>query len=99
MVRQLVLGLAQYRQNLCEPRSVRYNMIASPKAPCACWRSLAATRPARRTQDARRLHQRLPNAQVDLVEDANHLIFIDQPEVVAESVEKFLQNTTTGDPG
>ena len=46
---------------------------------------------------AQRLCGRLPNAQVELVDDANHLIFIDQPKVVAELVEEILQNAPKGD--
>ena len=69
------LGLTQYRQNIRKSCPVR-NVD----------RFAARGIPA-----AQRLRGRLPNAQVELVDDANHPIFIDQPEVVAESVEEFLQ--------
>jgi pimeloyl-ACP methyl ester carboxylesterase len=42
---------------------------------------------------AERFRQQLPHAQVELVDDANHLMFIDQPDVVTEQLQKFLGAT------
>ena len=42
---------------------------------------------------ARRFREQLPNAQVELVDDANHLIAIDQPGVVNEHLRKFLNTS------
>jgi hypothetical protein len=69
------LGLTQYRQNLLKACPVR-NVDRLPQAV---------------SRLAQRLRGRTPNAQVELVDDANFLIFIDQPEVVAELVEEFLR--------
>lgn len=42
---------------------------------------------------AERFRQQLPHARVELVDDANHLEFIDQPEVVTEHPKKYLGTT------
>ena len=39
---------------------------------------------------AERFRRQVPHARVVLVDDANHLLFIDQPDVVAEQLRKFL---------
>ena len=39
---------------------------------------------------AERFRQRLPNARVELVESANHLMFIDDPVLVGERLRVFL---------
>jgi pimeloyl-ACP methyl ester carboxylesterase len=39
---------------------------------------------------AARFRQRLPHAQVELLDDASHLVVIDQPDVIAEHLQKFL---------
>jgi len=35
----------------------------------------------------------VPHARVVLVDDANHLLFVDQPDGVAEQVQNFLAET------
>ena len=40
---------------------------------------------------ATRLRQQLPEARIELVDDANHMILIDQPEIVEKLLVKFLQ--------
>ena len=69
------LGLTQYRQNIRKSRPVR-NVDRSPHALSRLPSGCADGCQTRR---------------LNLVDDANHPIFIDQPEVVAESVEEFLQ--------
>jgi pimeloyl-ACP methyl ester carboxylesterase len=39
---------------------------------------------------AKRFREQLPHAKVELVEDANHLMIIDQPNVVNELLATFL---------
>jgi pimeloyl-ACP methyl ester carboxylesterase len=39
---------------------------------------------------AERFRQQLPGGHVRLIDDASHLIFIDQQEVVADELQKFL---------
>ncbi|MCV7130996.1 MULTISPECIES: alpha/beta fold hydrolase [Mycolicibacterium] len=46
---------------------------------------------------AERFRQQLPHAQVELVGDANHLMLIDQPEVVTEQLTKFLASRVHND--
>ncbi|HWS93144.1 MAG TPA: hypothetical protein VN306_11830 [Mycobacterium sp.] len=38
---------------------------------------------------AQRFRQQLPRGQVRLIDDAGHLIFIDQQEGLAEELQKF----------
>ncbi|MCV7278659.1 alpha/beta hydrolase [Mycolicibacterium flavescens] len=40
---------------------------------------------------ATRLRQQLPEARVELVDDANHMVFIDQTEIVEKLLAEFLQ--------
>jgi pimeloyl-ACP methyl ester carboxylesterase len=40
--------------------------------------------------DGRRLVQRMPHARLEVVRDASHLVWLDQPEVCAEAVTVFL---------
>jgi pimeloyl-ACP methyl ester carboxylesterase len=39
---------------------------------------------------AERLRQKLPHARVRLLDDASHLVFIDQRDAVADELRKFL---------
>jgi pimeloyl-ACP methyl ester carboxylesterase len=41
---------------------------------------------------AARLHERVPHAQVELVDGANHMIPVDQPEIVEGLLAEFLQD-------
>jgi pimeloyl-ACP methyl ester carboxylesterase len=76
---------------LREPRPVRCNIerLAASAIPV-----LAIIGRDETLHDGARMaegfRQRLPRANVELVDDANHLVFIDQPDVVAEQFEKFL---------
>ena len=40
--------------------------------------------------DGRTLVERMPNARLEVIEDASHLVWLDQPEVCAEAVTDFL---------
>jgi pimeloyl-ACP methyl ester carboxylesterase len=40
---------------------------------------------------ATRFRQQLPEARIELVDDANHLVMVDQPEVVEKLLADFLQ--------
>jgi pimeloyl-ACP methyl ester carboxylesterase len=39
---------------------------------------------------AQRYRQQLPHAQVELVDDSNHLVFIDRTDVATDQLQKFL---------
>ena len=41
---------------------------------------------------ADRFRQRLPKARVEIIESANHLVFIDDPVLIAERLRVFLTN-------
>jgi pimeloyl-ACP methyl ester carboxylesterase len=47
-------------------------------------------KPARRFDDCRTVRRRPPKAQVKLVDDANHLVFVDQTELVLTRLRNFL---------
>jgi pimeloyl-ACP methyl ester carboxylesterase len=40
---------------------------------------------------ATRFRQQLPEARIELVDDANHMITVDQPEIVEKLLADFLQ--------
>ncbi|MDY7081310.1 MAG: alpha/beta hydrolase, partial [Halobacteria archaeon] len=41
-------------------------------------------------ENAEMLHERLPNSELELVEGASHLFFIENPEVVNRRILEFL---------
>lgn len=91
IVQQLIVGLETFRRNLHEPRPVRCKIepLAASGVPV-----LALVGRDEKLHDgatmARRFRQKLPGAQVRLVDDANHLIFIDQQDLVTKQLGKFL---------
>jgi len=44
---------------------------------------------------ARLLVEKMPHARLDVVADASHLVWLDQPDVCAEAVVAFLTSTET----
>jgi pimeloyl-ACP methyl ester carboxylesterase len=42
-------------------------------------------------EQAARFRQRLPEARIELIDDANHLIPMDQPEIVEKLLGDFLR--------
>jgi hypothetical protein len=57
-----------------------------------CWRSGVGTTPATTgPKAATRFRQQLPEARIELVDDANHMILSDQPETVEKLLTEFLQ--------
>ena len=40
---------------------------------------------------AERFRRQLSRAQVELIDDANHVVVIDQPEIISEHLRKFLR--------
>lgn len=91
---QLITGPLTFRRGLREPRPVRCDIqrLADTGIPV-----LAIVGRDETLHDgavmAERFRQRLPNAQVRLVDDANHLVFIDQEGVVADELQNFLGTT------
>lgn len=94
IVQQLIVGMTTFRTNMREPRPVRCSIdrLAASGIPV-----LAVIGRDETLHDgalmAERLRQQLPNAQVELVDDANHMVFVDQTEVVADQLQKFLGAT------
>jgi pimeloyl-ACP methyl ester carboxylesterase len=90
IVRQMVVGLQTFHRNLREPYPVRCNVerLAGSGIP-----TLALIGRDERMHDAAkmadRFRQRLPGAQVRLVDEANDLIFIDRQDVVADELQRF----------
>jgi pimeloyl-ACP methyl ester carboxylesterase len=89
---QFALGISAYRTNFREPRPVRCDIgpLAASGVPV-----LVAVGRQETLHDgplmARRFRERLPDARIELVDDANHALFIDQPEVVEGLLRDFLQ--------
>ena len=92
---QFAEGISAYRANFREPRPVRCDvrLLAASGVP-----ALVAVGRQETLHDgplmARRFREQLPDAQVELVDDANHALFIDQPEVVEGLLRDFLQPRT-----
>jgi pimeloyl-ACP methyl ester carboxylesterase len=89
---QFAEGISAYRANFREPRPVPCDvrLLAASGVPV-----LVAVGRQETLHDgplmARRFREQLPDAQVELVDDANHALFIDQPEVVEGLLRDFLQ--------
>ncbi len=90
IVQQFIVGSMSFRRNSRELRPVRCNIerLAGSGIPVLALIPRAETLHDGSTM-AERFRQQLPHAQVELVDDANHLILIDQPEVVTEQLTKF----------
>jgi pimeloyl-ACP methyl ester carboxylesterase len=89
---QFIFGMPNFRRSLREPLPGLQCDIA-PLAASGI--PVLALIPRNETghdgpKMARRYRQRLPHAQVELVDDSNHLIFIDQTDVVADRLQTFL---------
>jgi pimeloyl-ACP methyl ester carboxylesterase len=91
IVQQFIVGSMSFRRNSRELRPVRCNIerLAASGIPVLVLIPRDETLHDGPTM-AERFRQQLPHAQVELVDDANHLILIDQPEVVTEQLTKFL---------
>jgi pimeloyl-ACP methyl ester carboxylesterase len=92
IVQQLVTGLATFRRGLREARPVPCNIrrLADSGIPVLAIIGREETLHDGATM-AERFRQRLPDAQVRLVDDANHLVFIDQQDLVAEELRTFFK--------
>jgi pimeloyl-ACP methyl ester carboxylesterase len=90
-VRQFVVGSPTFRTALVAVRPTRCNLhrLADGDVPI-----LAMVGADETIHDgpafAERLSERLPKAQVELVRDANHLLPVDQPEIVDGLLAEFL---------
>ena len=90
-VQLMILGIGTFRRGLREPLPLRCNVepLADSGIPV-----LAIIGREEALHDgpkmAERFRQRLPGVQVRLLDDANHLVFIDQQELVAEELRTFL---------
>lgn len=91
IVEQLIIGPLEFRRGLREPRPVRCSIqqLAGSGIPVLAIIGRDETLHDGATMAAR-FRQRLPDAKVVLVDDANHLIFIDQQEIVADELRAFL---------
>jgi hypothetical protein len=83
-----------FQRNMREPRTCALQHRATRSE----WHSGARRGPAqrdaaRRTDDGGAVPPQLPRAQVELGDEANHLAIIDQTEVVADHLKRFLSAT------
>jgi pimeloyl-ACP methyl ester carboxylesterase len=94
IAQQFIVGIASFKPNLREPRPTRCNIdkLAASGIPVLAVIGRDETLHDGATM-AERFRQQLPNAQVELVDDANHLVFIDQQELVSQQLRKFFGTT------
>ena len=95
IAQQFIFGMSNFRANLRESRpGARCNIerLASSGIPVLAIIGRDETLHDGPTM-ARRFREQLPHAQVELVDDANHLVAIDQPDVVNEHLRKFLSTS------
>ena len=91
IVQQLIVGMASFRWNMREPRLVRYNIERLAASGIAVLAVIGRDETLHNGATmAERFRRQVPHARVVLVDDANHLLFVDQPDVVAEQLQKFL---------
>ena len=91
IIEQFAVGIPTFRTraNEARPKVTDIARLAAVDIP------MLALVPADETlhdgrEMAERFRQRLPNARVELVESANHLMFIDDPVLVGERLRVFL---------
>jgi pimeloyl-ACP methyl ester carboxylesterase len=92
IAQQFIMGIPSFRMGMREPRPVRCNIdrLAASGIPVLAIIGRDETLHDGATM-AKRFRQQLPQAQVELLDDASHLLFIDQPEAVAEHLRTFLR--------
>ena len=90
IAQQFIGGMPTFRRNRQEPRPVSCNLerLAASGIPMLALVPRDETLHDGPTM-ATRFRQQLRHAQVELVDDANHLVIIDQTEVVADHLKKF----------
>ena len=91
VIQQFIQGSPNFRGRVNEPRP----QVADLEALAACEFPILILVGAQESLHdgrvmAERFTQRLPAAEVVLVDDANHLVFIDQTELVADRLREFL---------
>jgi pimeloyl-ACP methyl ester carboxylesterase len=91
VVRQFVEGIPNYRSRLDEPipRRAMLSRLAAADFPVLV---LVGRQESLHdgTLMARRFTEQVPRAHVELLDDANHLIFIDRTDAVADHLRAFL---------
>jgi len=91
ILEQLISGPFLFRRGLREPRPVRCNIarLAASRIPVSVVIGREETLHDGK-KVAARFRRQLPGAQVHLVENANHLVFIDQQDAVDKYLREFL---------
>jgi pimeloyl-ACP methyl ester carboxylesterase len=92
IAQQLITGMGEFQLSTRRVRPVRCKIdrLAASDIPVLALVPRDETLHDGPTM-AKRFRQQLPNARVTLVDDANHLVPIDQPDVVAEELRQFLE--------
>ena len=88
------MGTPSFRFSLLEPRPVRCNVdrLAALATPVLIVVPRDETLHDGPTM-AQRLRQRLTHTQVELVDDANHIVVIDRTDLVEELLREFLRTS------
>jgi pimeloyl-ACP methyl ester carboxylesterase len=92
IAQQFIVGTPGFRFALREPRPMtcKLDRLAGSGIPV-----LVAVPRDETLHDgptmAERFRRQLPRAQVELIDDANHVVVIDQPEIISEHLRKFLR--------
>jgi pimeloyl-ACP methyl ester carboxylesterase len=95
IARQFIEGLPAFRANMREPRPGTFGIDALRATPIPVLALIGRQETLHDgAQMAERFRAQLPDAQVELVDDANHLVFIDQPDIVAARLGGFLSGGT-----
>jgi pimeloyl-ACP methyl ester carboxylesterase len=91
IAQQFIVGTPSFHFNVREPRPMKYSIdkLAASEIPALVIVPRDETLHDGPTM-AQRFREQMPHAQVELVDDANHLIIIDQPNVVNELLATFL---------
>jgi pimeloyl-ACP methyl ester carboxylesterase len=92
IIEQLIVGPLSFRRGLREPRPVRCDIqrLADSGVPILALIGSNETLHDAATM-ADRFRRKLPGAHVLVINDANHLVFVDQQEAVARQLGEFLR--------
>ena len=93
------IGVAQFPRNIpCSPRDITYEPIRAISQALACSQIptlflFGDKDPVTARIDPRPVIDRMPNARLEMIEDAGHYLQEDRPEVVTGHILEFLNES------